>query len=196
MRLWCCCSCTLACCSELCLDSNCSTTTCCLDNCVAACRFAEYYREHKAKLPIHVWRDASPQHFNTPTGDFKCDNCPDAPWPFVCEVQPWPVVAHSADSCWSCEGVCSCWLLLYALRHSSRLHSLTKPELQEIRDVRLEFPGDLHATQGVEPAEKVARGGWRNSLSNPLLAELGVPVMHTWNYSVPLSAQHRTCCSR
>ena len=54
------------------------------------CRFAEYFREHKAQLPIHVWRDASPQHFNTPTGDFKCDNCPDAPYPFVCEVRPVP----------------------------------------------------------------------------------------------------------
>ena len=48
----------------------------------------------------------------------------------------------------------------------------------------------LVADEGVEAAEKVARGGWRNIMSNPLMAKLGVPVLHTWNYSVPIWNLH------
>ena len=48
--------------------------------------FAEYWQEHRKELPITVWRDASPQHFDSPTGDFKCDGCPGASSPYVCQV--------------------------------------------------------------------------------------------------------------
>ena len=62
--------------------------------------------------------------------------------------------------------------------------------MQAIQHVRLGAAGQLIADEGVEAAEKVARGGWRNVMSNPLMAELGVPVMHTWNYSVPIWNLH------
>ena len=62
--------------------------------------------------------------------------------------------------------------------------------VQPIQHVRLGAAGQLIADEGVEAAEKVARGGWRNVMSNPLMAELGVPVMHTWNYSVPIWNLH------
>ena len=48
--------------------------------------FADFWRLHNTSLPQTVWRDASPQHFDTPTGDFKCDGCPDASHPFKCQV--------------------------------------------------------------------------------------------------------------
>ncbi len=30
--------------------------------------WAEYYKRHKQQMPFVIWRDASVQHFNTPTG--------------------------------------------------------------------------------------------------------------------------------
>ena len=30
--------------------------------------WADYYRRHKAAMPFVLWRDASVQHFDTPTG--------------------------------------------------------------------------------------------------------------------------------
>jgi len=30
--------------------------------------WADYYTRHKQQLPFVIWRDASVQHFNTPTG--------------------------------------------------------------------------------------------------------------------------------
>ena len=33
-------------------------------------------------------------------------------------------------------------------------------------------------------------GGWRNKLSLPVIARLGIPVIHTWNLSVPMWEYH------
>ena len=45
--------------------------------------------------------------------------------------------------------------------------------------------------QSDDPAMAViVRGGWRNSLSLPVIEGLGIPVMHTWNQSVPLWEYH------
>ena len=30
--------------------------------------WADYFTRHRQKLPFIIWRDASVQHFNTPTG--------------------------------------------------------------------------------------------------------------------------------
>ena len=30
--------------------------------------WADYYKRHKQQMPFVIWRDASVQHFNTPTG--------------------------------------------------------------------------------------------------------------------------------
>ena len=42
--------------------------------------WADFYRDHHRELPFIIWRDASVQHFDTPTGDYKCDGCPKV-WP-------------------------------------------------------------------------------------------------------------------
>ena len=35
--------------------------------------WADYYKRHKQQMPFVIWRDASVQHFNTPTGAvFSC----------------------------------------------------------------------------------------------------------------------------
>ena len=36
----------------------------------------------------------------------------------------------------------------------------------------------------------IVRGGWRNGLTLPVIEGLGIPVMHTWNQSVPLWVYH------
>lgn len=40
------------------------------------------------------------------------------------------------------------------------------------------------------PVQTIVEGGWRNRLSLPVMARLGIPVMHTWNLSVPLWEYH------
>ncbi len=45
--------------------------------------------------------------------------------------------------------------------------------------------------QSDDPAMGViVRGGWRNGLTLPVIEGLGIPVMHTWNQSVPLWEYH------
>lgn len=48
--------------------------------------FADYYRSHGSHMPYLIWRDSSPQHFSTPTGDFTCDGCDPLETPFKCQV--------------------------------------------------------------------------------------------------------------
>jgi hypothetical protein len=45
--------------------------------------------------------------------------------------------------------------------------------------------------QSTDPAmEVVVRGGWRNRMTLPVIERLGIPIMHTWNQSVPLWEYH------
>lgn len=36
----------------------------------------------------------------------------------------------------------------------------------------------------------IVEGGWRNRISDPVMAKLGIPVMRTWNLTVPLWEYH------
>lgn len=48
-----------------------------------------------------------------------------------------------------------------------------------------------NALQSIDPAMGViVGGGWRNRLTLPVIERLGIPVMHTWNQSVPLWEYH------
>lgn len=40
------------------------------------------------------------------------------------------------------------------------------------------------------PKQVIVEGGWRNKLSLPVIARLGIPVIHTWNLSVPMWEYH------
>ncbi|KDD73428.1 hypothetical protein H632_c2187p0, partial [Helicosporidium sp. ATCC 50920] len=63
----------------------------------------------------------------------------------------------------------------------------------------------LHGVRGCQPIEGVSlledgrlegadlhvlQGGWRNKISNPILDDWGIPVVHTWNESVPMWDAH------
>ena len=48
--------------------------------------------------------------------------------------------------------------------------------------------GMLHSR--LPDRQLVLQGGWRNALANPLIASLGIPIMHTWNYSIGLWQFH------
>ena len=42
-----------------------------------------------------------------------------------------------------------------------------------------------------DPAMRViVEGGWRNKLTLPQIEKLGIPIVHTWNHSVPLWEYH------
>ena len=48
-----------------------------------------------------------------------------------------------------------------------------------------------NSLQSSDPAmEVVVGGGWRNRLTLPVIERLGIPIMHTWNQSVPLWEYH------
>lgn len=36
----------------------------------------------------------------------------------------------------------------------------------------------------------IVEGGWRNKMTLPVIERLGIPIMHTWNLSVPLWEYH------
>ena len=36
----------------------------------------------------------------------------------------------------------------------------------------------------------VLAGDWRNQAANPVMRELGIPVLHTWNWTLPLWEYH------
>ena len=45
--------------------------------------------------------------------------------------------------------------------------------------------------QSDDPAmDVIVRGGWRNRLTLPVIEKLGIPIMDTWNQSVPLWEYH------
>lgn len=46
-----------------------------------------YLRKHQAGMPFLIWREIAPQHFDTPFGEFACDGCPSAAYPFECKVR-------------------------------------------------------------------------------------------------------------
>jgi hypothetical protein len=43
-----------------------------------------------------------------------------------------------------------------------------------------------------EPVQVIVDGGWRNKLTLPVMKELGIPIVHTWNLSVPLWQYHHS----
>ncbi len=36
----------------------------------------------------------------------------------------------------------------------------------------------------------VAEGGWRNKIALPVMRDLGIPIIHTWNQTVPMWQYH------
>lgn len=38
----------------------------------------------------------------------------------------------------------------------------------------------------------IVEGGWRNKITLPLIERLGIPIVHTWNLSVPLWQYHHS----
>ncbi len=54
-----------------------------------------YLLEHRAKLPYLIWRDTSPQHFNTPMGEFGCEGCSPPELPWKCQVASTPSLSHA-----------------------------------------------------------------------------------------------------
>lgn len=47
---------------------------------------ASFLRQHRHELPLLIWRETAPQHFDTPLGEFACDGCPEAQGPYKCKV--------------------------------------------------------------------------------------------------------------
>ena len=45
-----------------------------------------YLRQHQSSMPYLIWREASPQHFDTPQGEFRCEGCVEPDYPFECKV--------------------------------------------------------------------------------------------------------------
>jgi len=38
--------------------------------------------------------------------------------------------------------------------------------------------------------QMMADGGWRNQIAVPMMREAGIPVIHTWNQSLPMWQYH------
>ncbi|EIE18670.1 hypothetical protein COCSUDRAFT_45154 [Coccomyxa subellipsoidea C-169] len=112
--------------------------------------WAEYYQRFRDSLPFTIWRDASIQHFDTPTGDYKCDGCVDA--------KP-----RADDTGFNCKA-----MDLVTLNPANELET-TDPAMQVILE-----------------------GGWRNRVTLPVMEKLGIPIVHTWNLSVPLWQYHHS----
>lgn len=36
----------------------------------------------------------------------------------------------------------------------------------------------------------MAEGGWRNKIALPVMTQLGIPVIHTWNQTLPMWQYH------
>lgn len=56
--------------------------------------WADYYKRHKQQMPFVIWRDASVQHFNTPTGVI-----------FACILAK--VVVRRVRACYSALQICA-----------------------------------------------------------------------------------------
>ncbi|BDA49809.1 hypothetical protein COCOBI_14-4290 [Coccomyxa sp. Obi] len=112
--------------------------------------WSEFYERNKERLPYTIWRDASIQHFDTPTGDYKCDGCP--------EAKP-----RADDRGFICKPMDS---------------------------VTLTPANELESTDPV--MQIIVEGGWRNKITLPVIERLGIPIVHTWNLSVPLWQYHHS----
>ena len=47
----------------------------------------DYLQFNRKKMPFLIWRDNTPQHFDTPLGEFGCDGCPEPHVPYQCKVR-------------------------------------------------------------------------------------------------------------
>lgn len=57
-----------------------------------------------------------------------------------------------------------------------------------MQNIRLNARNELESN---DPGmKKIVEGGWRNKISLPIIEGVGIPVMHTWNLSVPLWEYH------
>eukprot|EP00884_Botryococcus_braunii_P017742 jgi/Botrbrau1/4651/Bobra.33_2s0022.1 len=48
--------------------------------------FHKYFKRYKADMPFLIWRETSPQHFKTHTGEFTCSDCEPLEFPFICRA--------------------------------------------------------------------------------------------------------------
>lgn len=60
-----------------------------------------------------------------------------------------------------------------------------------LANVYLQRDGTLALEPGAEDPGQLLAGGWRNALADPVMRAAGVPVVHSWNESVPLWQTHR-----
>ena len=96
-------------------------------------------------------------------GDYKCDGCPDAQ-ARVIEAFHFALrdaQAREDDKGFSCKPMSSVALL-----------------------------PDNSLRSGDSAMRVIVEGGWRNKLTLPLIQKLGIPIVHTWNQSVPLWEYH------
>eukprot|EP00884_Botryococcus_braunii_P019889 jgi/Botrbrau1/6584/Bobra.0189s0011.1 len=48
--------------------------------------FGQHFSNHWAQLPYMIWRETSPEHFQTYTGEQDCPDCKPPKKPFVCQA--------------------------------------------------------------------------------------------------------------
>eukprot|EP00884_Botryococcus_braunii_P019887 jgi/Botrbrau1/6582/Bobra.0189s0009.1 len=48
--------------------------------------FSQYFQKHREQLPYMIWRETSPEHFQTYTGEQYCPDCEPPQKPFVCQA--------------------------------------------------------------------------------------------------------------
>ena len=66
--------------------------------------------------------------------------------------------------------------------------------LQEVRHVTLDKHNHLHTS---DPEKQIiVEGGWRNKMARPVMEALGIPVLATWNESLPLWDYHHNYQSK
>eukprot|EP00884_Botryococcus_braunii_P017743 jgi/Botrbrau1/4652/Bobra.33_2s0023.1 len=50
--------------------------------------FDEYFQRYKADMPFLIWRETSPQHFKSSTGEYYCPDCDAVEEPYICRRVP------------------------------------------------------------------------------------------------------------
>ncbi|KAK9841328.1 hypothetical protein WJX74_003987 [Apatococcus lobatus] len=101
--------------------------------------FAHYVRTRQAELPFLIWQESTPQHYDSPNGDYL-----------------EPPASH---------------------------------ECRPIAGIQQDEANGLQTS--LEWMRVVTTGGWRNSLAYSLMDELHVPVVYSWNETLPLWQYHQ-----
>ena len=170
--------------------------------------FVAYWEAHRGSLPRLLWQQSAAQHFSNPWGDGQF---PGGKPPFQCVRIPHFSVVVSVCMGWQSGG----WLALAGGRQAQLLLaargacacSPPRPPAPPPRPFavlaappricstllcgRKQADGRIEMEKGHSDKHYILKGSWRNALADVAMRKAGIPIVESYNETLPMANMHR-----